>query len=79
MRDKDGHYYVLEDNLRCPSGVSYVLENRNVLKRTLPQAFQDMSVKPVDDYPLRLLDTLALFRPERFHLPPGGGPDSRAL
>jgi uncharacterized circularly permuted ATP-grasp superfamily protein len=63
VRDKDGHYYVLEDNLRCPSGVSYVLENRNVLKRTLPQAFQDMSVKPVDDYPLRLLDTLRYSAP----------------
>src|SRR5258708_7764613 len=46
VRDKDGHYYVLEDNLRCPSGVSYVLENRNVLKRTLPQGFHDMPVKP---------------------------------
>ncbi len=63
VRDKDGRYYVLEDNLRCPSGVSYVLENRNVLKRTLPQAFQDMRVKPVDDYPHRLLDTLRYVAP----------------
>ena len=63
VRDKDGRYYVLEDNLRCPSGVSYVLENRNVLKRTLPQVFQNMSVKPVDDYPHRLLDTLRYAAP----------------
>src|SRR5579859_2254163 len=65
VRDKDGLYYVLEDNLRCPSGVSYVLENRNVLKRTLPQAFQDLRVKPVDDYPLRLLDTLRYVAPNK--------------
>jgi uncharacterized circularly permuted ATP-grasp superfamily protein len=58
VRDNDGKYYVLEDNLRCPSGVSYVMENRSVLKRTLPQVFEDMAVRPVDDYPLRLLDTL---------------------
>ncbi len=58
VRNRDGNYYVLEDNLRCPSGVSYVLENRSVLKRTLPQVFEDMSVRPVDDYPHRLLDTL---------------------
>ncbi len=69
VRDKDGHYYVLEDNLRCPSGVSYVLENRNVLKRTLPQVFQDLSVKPVDDYPHRLLDTLRYINPNDTHSP----------
>ncbi len=40
IRDRDGRFYVLEDNLRCPSGVSYVLENRQVLKRTFPQVFQ---------------------------------------
>jgi len=63
VRDKDGQYYVLEDNLRCPSGVSYVLENRDVLKRTLPKVFQDMRVRPVDDYPLRLLNTLQNISP----------------
>ena len=41
VRDRDGGFYVLEDNLRCPSGVSYVLENRQVLKRTFPQVFDD--------------------------------------
>lgn len=72
VRDKDGHYYVLEDNLRCPSGVSYVLENRNVLKRTLPQVFQNMAVKPVDDYPHRLLDTLR-------YVSPNGGSQPRVV
>jgi len=63
VRSSDGNYYVLEDNLRCPSGVSYVLENRSVLKRTLPQVFKNMSVRPVDDYPHRLLDTLCQTAP----------------
>ncbi len=58
VRDRDGQFYVLEDNLRCPSGVSYVLENRQVLKRTFPQVFEASHVRPVDDYPSRLLDML---------------------
>jgi uncharacterized circularly permuted ATP-grasp superfamily protein len=58
VRDSDGQIYVLEDNLRCPSGVSYVLENREVMKRTFPQVFQGVSVAPVEDYPERLLETL---------------------
>ena len=58
IRGGDGQFYVLEDNLRCPSGVSYVLENREVLKRTLANLFDGMNVEPVDDYPERLLDTL---------------------
>ena len=58
VRDKDGQIYVLEDNLRCPSGVSYVLENREVLKSTFPQVFQASKVRPVDDYPSRLLEVL---------------------
>ena len=58
VRDGDGTIYVLEDNLRCPSGVSYVLENRELMKRTFPQVFEGMSVEPVEDYPERLLDTL---------------------
>jgi uncharacterized circularly permuted ATP-grasp superfamily protein len=58
VRDRDGQLYVLEDNLRCPSGVSYVLENRQVLKATFPEVFEDSRVRPVDDYPNRLLDTL---------------------
>jgi len=58
VRDNDGKYYVLEDNLRTPSGVSYVLENRQVLKRTFPHVFEASKVRPVDDYPERLLSTL---------------------
>lgn len=58
VRDRDGQIYVLEDNLRCPSGVSYVLENRELMKRTLPEAFRGASVAPVEDYPERLLSIL---------------------
>jgi uncharacterized circularly permuted ATP-grasp superfamily protein len=64
VRDNDGTFYVLEDNLRCPSGVSYVLENRQVLKRTFPQVFEASNVRPVDDYPNRLLDILEYLVPE---------------
>lgn len=64
VRDRDGQFYVLEDNLRCPSGVSYVLENRQVLKRTFPQVFEASRVRPVDDYPNRLLETLVFLAPE---------------
>lgn len=55
VRDRDGQWYVLEDNLRCPSGVSYVLENRRVMKSTFPIVFNQMSIKPVDDYASQLL------------------------
>ncbi len=58
VRDRDGQFYVLEDNLRCPSGVSYVLENRQVMKRTFPQVFDQLHVRPVDIYPMKLLETL---------------------
>lgn len=64
VRDRDGQIYVLEDNLRCPSGVSYVLENRQVLKRTFPQVFEASRVRPVDDYPSRLLDMLQYLAPD---------------
>lgn len=58
VRDKNGKFYILEDNLRCPSGISYVLENRNVLKRTLPSIFQQLSIRPVSNYPSQLFETL---------------------
>ena len=64
VRDRDGQIYVLEDNLRCPSGVSYVLENRQVLKRTFPQVFEASRVRPVDDYPSRLLEMLQYLAPD---------------
>ncbi len=69
VRDRDGRFYVLEDNLRCPSGVSYVLENRHVLKRTFPQVFAASQVRPVDDYPSKLLETLENLVPEHVHSP----------
>jgi uncharacterized circularly permuted ATP-grasp superfamily protein len=64
VRDRDGRFYVLEDNLRCPSGVSYVLENREILKRTFPQVFEASPIRPVDDYPSRLLEMLRSLAPE---------------
>jgi uncharacterized circularly permuted ATP-grasp superfamily protein len=63
VRDGDGHYYVLEDNMRCPSGVSYVLENRQVMKRTFPKVFEASRVRPVDEYPSHLLKMLQHVRP----------------
>jgi uncharacterized circularly permuted ATP-grasp superfamily protein len=64
VRDKDGQYYVLEDNLRCPSGVSYVLQNREIMKRTFPQIFDQANVRPVIDYPSHLLRMLHNIAPE---------------
>jgi uncharacterized circularly permuted ATP-grasp superfamily protein len=58
VRDQDGTIYVLEDNLRCPSGVSYVLENREVMKRAFAQVFSGAAIRPVEEYPERLLSTL---------------------
>ena len=69
VRDKDGTFYVLEDNLRVPSGVSYMLENRQVLKRVFPDLFADYSVLPVDDYPSQLYDMLVSIAPRRVENP----------
>jgi uncharacterized circularly permuted ATP-grasp superfamily protein len=74
VRDRDGQYYVLEDNLRCPSGVSYVLENRQVMKRTFPQVFEASHVRPVDQYPSKLLETL-----RSLHRRPGETPTVAVL
>jgi uncharacterized circularly permuted ATP-grasp superfamily protein len=63
VRDRDGTVYVLEDNLRVPSGVSYMLENRQLMKRLFPELFQASDILPVDDYPTRLYDTLAALSP----------------
>lgn len=68
VRDRDGQWYVLEDNLRCPSGVSYVLENRRVMKSTFPKLFDAINIEPVDNYASYLLDTL-------LNLAPSGLPD----
>lgn len=59
VRGEDGGYMVLEDNLRCPSGVSYVLENREVMKQIFPELFVNLRIRPVSQYPLRLRQALA--------------------
>ena len=63
IRHKDGEFYVLEDNLRCPSGVSYVLSNRMTTKRMLPNLFFKSKVQPVVDYPETLLEVLRSVAP----------------
>ncbi|MCS2608709.1 circularly permuted type 2 ATP-grasp protein [Halomonas dongshanensis] len=63
VRDGDGTLYVLEDNLRIPSGVSYMLENRNVTKRVLPELFASGKILPVDDYVAQLYDMLVAMSP----------------
>jgi len=63
IRNQDGHFYVLEDNLRVPSGVSYMVENREITKRVLPEIFENYSILPVDDYPTQLYRTLAALSP----------------
>lgn len=69
VRDRDGTLYVLEDNLRIPSGVSYMLENRLVTKRVFPELFEHVSIRPIDDYPAQLLEMLCSLSPR-----PGDSP-----
>jgi uncharacterized circularly permuted ATP-grasp superfamily protein len=66
IRDRDGNYLVLEDNLRCPSGASYMLENRSALKRSFPELFERAGVRPIDRYPSELLKVLQHCAPSRF-------------
>jgi uncharacterized circularly permuted ATP-grasp superfamily protein len=63
VRHGDGRIYVLEDNLRVPSGVSYVLENRDLMKRTFPRVFEGLRVRPVATYPGKLLEMLEAIAP----------------
>jgi uncharacterized circularly permuted ATP-grasp superfamily protein len=72
VRDADGNYLVLEDNGRTPSGVSYMLQNRQVLKRVFPQIFEQYDVQIMDDYPAALHDVLD-------YIAPGGRPDPRIV
>jgi uncharacterized circularly permuted ATP-grasp superfamily protein len=65
VRDEQGQFRVLEDNIRIPSGVSYVLENRLAMTRTFPALFAEQHVNPVDMYPARLLAALRASAPER--------------
>ena len=73
VRDNDGTYYVLEDNLRCPSGISYVLQNRAIQKRTFPKAFAAMKVRPVSNYTDHLYEAL------RYAAPPGAPKKPRII
>jgi uncharacterized circularly permuted ATP-grasp superfamily protein len=68
VRDADGRYLVLEDNGRTPSGVSYMLQNRQVLKRVFPQLFERYDVQVTEFYPMALLDLLK-------YIAPGGSSD----
>lgn len=70
VRDSDGTFYVLEDNLRVPSGVSYVLENRQVSKRAFADVFKSQSVLPVDGYPEELFKMLVSLAPDDLGRPP---------
>jgi len=63
VRDARGEYYVLEDNGRCPSGVSYMLENRQAMKRVFSRLFERYGVMPVEHYPIELLDMLRRVAP----------------
>ncbi|MCY4262929.1 MAG: circularly permuted type 2 ATP-grasp protein [Candidatus Dadabacteria bacterium] len=65
IRHSDGKFYILEDNLRSPSGVSYVLENRELMKRTFPKVFGALKIMPISDYGLHLLDTLQYLLSDR--------------
>jgi uncharacterized circularly permuted ATP-grasp superfamily protein len=69
VRNADGQIHVLEDNLRCPSGVSYVLQDRQIMKQTFPQVFAGAQIRPVADYPARLLDTLSCLAPDNILMP----------
>jgi uncharacterized circularly permuted ATP-grasp superfamily protein len=64
LRLESGEFVVLEDNLRVPSGVSYMLNNRRVLKRTLPHLFRSYGVRPIENYTQALLGTLRSLAPE---------------
>ena len=63
VRDRDGTMYVLEDNLRVPSGVSYMLQNRQVTKRVFADLFRNLQIHPVDSYPSKLLEMLTSLSP----------------
>jgi uncharacterized circularly permuted ATP-grasp superfamily protein len=63
IRGADGRYMVLEDNGRTPSGVSYVLENRRAMKRSFPDIFENVGVRPIDGYPTELLKVLRYIAP----------------
>ena len=79
IRGGKGEWMVLEDNGRCPSGVSYLLENRRAMKRSFPGMFESIGVQPVEHYPQELLKMLQYIAPRRRGRPDGGAADARRL
>src|SRR6202140_2168110 len=69
VKHADGEYYVLEDNLRTPSAVSYMLENRKMMMRLFPEPFANQPIRPVDHYPDLLLETLRSMAPRNVENP----------
>ncbi|UQB43506.1 circularly permuted type 2 ATP-grasp protein [Thiomicrospira microaerophila] len=69
VRDASGAFFVLEDNLRVPSGVSYMLENRGVMKQVVPELFENLHIQPMGDYPNRLLSMLSSMSPNESGVP----------
>jgi uncharacterized circularly permuted ATP-grasp superfamily protein len=69
IRSQDGTFYILEDNLRTPSGVSYMLENREVTKRIFPGMLADSRVRMINNYPLLLLEILSSLAPQQLANP----------
>jgi uncharacterized circularly permuted ATP-grasp superfamily protein len=69
IRHSDGEYYVLEDNVRCPSGVSYVLNNREAMKKTLFNLFRKHNIRSVQDYPQQLLAIMQSIAPDGLEEP----------
>ncbi len=69
VRGADGRFYVLEDNVRCPSGISYVIENRRMMARIFPELFASHLVLPVDGYPHKLLEALRAAAPPEVNDP----------
>lgn len=65
VRADGGEFYVLEDNLRVPSGVSYMLENRSITKRVLPELFENDQIQPIREYPQKLFETLRDLAPDK--------------
>ena len=65
VRDENGTMFVLEDNLRVPSGVSYMLENRVITKRIFPELLENISILPIDDYPTQLYEMLCSIAPQQ--------------
>ena len=79
IRDEEGTFRVLEDNVRVPSGVSYVIANRRAMANVFPEAFATMRIRPVHDYPRMLLAALRASAPDGAERPDRRRADPRRL